>query len=69
MLDRDAEFERRVKERLAKWHDNYAAKGVQSASPLMDQITAEEEVMAEMRAEGHWPTRTRYRGEEEDAGE
>lgn len=45
------EFERRVEARLAKWAARYAEKGVQSASPLMDRVIAEQQVTDEMAAE------------------
>lgn len=54
---RHDEFSRRVADRLAEWQANYDAMGVRTASPLMDQIMAEEQVMQEMRDEGRWPTR------------
>ena len=50
----DAEFDRRVQERLAVWNSSYEEKGVQPASPLMDEVLAEEQVMEEMKSEGRW---------------
>ena len=50
----DAEFHRRVQERLADWHASYEEQGVKSASPLMDEVLAEEQVMEEMKSEGRW---------------
>lgn len=51
-----AELEHRVNARLAQWEASYAATGTKAASRVLDRAIAEDQVIAEMKAEGRWPT-------------